>query len=107
MGKVGNVNAAFDPSRRHVSLWRCRRTRIWISPDTIGIVINPTASAGEHVHQVTEMTKDDKQTMDAHDITCKSKSIYQYKSFKYERLADAVRYAEIDAERPCLKDGNS
>ena len=53
------------------------------------------------------MTKDDKQTMDAHDITCKSKSIYQYKSFKYERLADAVRYAEIDAERPCLKDGNS
>lgn len=45
------------------------------------------------------MTKDDKQNMGAHGITCKSKEIYYYKNFKYDRLADAVRYAEIDAER--------
>ena len=45
------------------------------------------------------MTKEDKQSMDAHGITCKSKDVYHYKNFKYDRLADAVRYAEIDAER--------
>jgi len=53
------------------------------------------------------MTKDDKQTMDAHGITYESKNVYYYKDFRYERLADAVRYAEIDAGRPWLKDGNS
>ena len=80
---------------------------IWISPDTIGTVINLTASACKHVHQVTEMTKDDKQAMDAHGITRKSKDVYYYKDFRYERLADAVRYAEIDADRPQLEGGNA
>ena len=37
--------------------------------------------------------------MDALGITCKSKDVYHYKDFRYERLADAVRYAEIDAEQ--------
>jgi hypothetical protein len=59
------------------------------------------------VHQVTEMTKDDKQAMDTHGITCKSKDVYYYEDFRYERLADAVRYAEIDTERRRLKGGNS
>jgi hypothetical protein len=45
------------------------------------------------------MTKEDKQSMDAHGITCKSKDGYYYKNFKYDRPADAVHYAEIDAER--------
>ena len=45
------------------------------------------------------MTKDDKQNMDAHDMTCESKSVYHYKDFKYDRLTDAVCYAEIDANR--------
>ena len=45
------------------------------------------------------MTDKDKKIMDAHGITYQSKTIYQYKDFKYERLADAVRYAEMDAER--------
>jgi hypothetical protein len=53
------------------------------------------------------MTKDDKQAMGAHGITCKSKDVYYYKDFRYERLADAVRYAEIDADRPRLEGGNS
>ena len=53
------------------------------------------------------MTKDGKQTMDAHGIACKSKIFYYYNDFRYERLADAVRYAEIDAEQPRLKDGKS
>ena len=45
------------------------------------------------------MTNKDKKVMDTHGITRQSKTIYQYKDFKYERLADAIRYAEIDAER--------
>ena len=72
---------------------------IWISADTIGNVINRIASTCKNVHQVIEMTKDDKQAMDAHGITSKSRDVYYYKDFKYDRLADAVHYAEIDAER--------
>ena len=60
-----------------------------------------------HVHLVTKMTKDEKQAMDTHGITCRSKDVYYYKDFKYERLADAVRYAEIDTERRMLKGGIS
>ena len=51
------------------------------------------------------MTKDDKQNMDAHDITCESKSVNHYKDFKYDRLTDSVRYAVIDANR--LNDDDS
>ena len=61
----------------------------------------------KHVHQVTEMTKDDKKAMDTHGITRKSKDVYYYKDFKYDRVADAVRYAEIDTERRRLNGGNS
>lgn len=52
------------------------------------------------------MTEDDKQTMDAHGITHESKSVYHYKGFRYERLTDAIRYAEIDADRRRLNDVN-
>jgi hypothetical protein len=45
------------------------------------------------------MTKNDRQTMDEHNITRKSEDIYYYKSFRYQRLADAVSYAKIDAGR--------
>jgi len=59
----------------------------------------PTASAIMHVHQVTDMTKDDRQTMDDYGITCESEDVYYYKDFRYQRLADAVRYAETDSAR--------
>jgi hypothetical protein len=49
------------------------------------------------------MNKEDKQIMDAHGITCKSKDVYYYKDFKYDHLADAIRYAEIDTERLRLR----
>jgi hypothetical protein len=68
-----------------------------------GTARNRTANAGNCVHQVIKMTKDDKQAMATHGITCKSKEVYHYKDFKYDRLADAVRYAEIDTERERLK----
>ena len=56
-----------------------------------GNAINPTERASRHVHQATAMTKDEKQSMDAHGITSKSKDVYYYKDFRYDRLADAVR----------------
>jgi len=45
------------------------------------------------------MNDKDKETMAAHGITRASKDVYFYKEFKYDRLADALRYAEIDARR--------
>ena len=45
------------------------------------------------------MNKKDKQTMEAQGITCETRNVYFYKDFKYDRLDDAVRYAEIDASR--------
>lgn len=45
------------------------------------------------------MNDKDKQTMEAHDITCAPANVYSYKEFKYERLEDAVRYALIDSRR--------
>ena len=49
------------------------------------------------------MTNDDKQGMDVHGIARKSKDVYNYKDFRYDRSADAVRYAEIDADQPRLE----
>lgn len=45
------------------------------------------------------MIKNDQQTMDKHEITCKSEDVYYYKNFRYQQLADAVCYAKIDAAR--------
>ena len=45
------------------------------------------------------MIAKDRQTMDAHGISCATKNVYFYKEYKYDRLEDAVRYAEIDAKR--------
>ena len=45
------------------------------------------------------MTKNDRQTMEKHNITCRSEDTYYYKTFRYQRLADAVRSAKIDAAR--------
>ena len=51
------------------------------------------------------MNKADKELMAEYGITCKVKTIYSYKQHSYEQLNDAVRYAEIDANR-CQKDAS-
>ena len=61
--------------------------------------MNLTASVILPVPQVTEMTKNDRQTMEDHGITCGSEDVYYYKDFRYQRLADAVSYAKIDSAR--------
>jgi hypothetical protein len=53
------------------------------------------------------MNAKDRQTMDAHGISCATKNVYFYKEYKYDRLEDAVRYAEIDARRVRKTDGDS
>ena len=53
------------------------------------------------------MNEKDKQTMKAHGITCATRKVYFFKDFKYDRLDDAVRYAEIDANRIQKTDGDS
>ena len=53
------------------------------------------------------MSKEDMETMDALGITCVPRNVYFYKNFKYDRLDDAVRYAEIDTGRTPESDGNS
>ena len=53
------------------------------------------------------MTEEDRETMQAHGITCAIRNVYFYKDYKYDRLDDAVRYAEIDAMRSGKADANS
>jgi hypothetical protein len=38
------------------------------------------------------MNKNDKQTMEAHGITCAPKNVYFYKDFKYDRLDGGTRH---------------
>lgn len=107
MRKVGNANVVIGEQGLPVSPWRCRIMRTWISPETTGNATSPTASACKNVREAIEMTKDEKRTIDAHGITCQWIDFFSYKEFRYERLADAVRYVEIDADRPRLGGGNA
>jgi len=59
------------------------------------------------VIQEKRMNKKDRQTMEAHGITCAPKNVYSYKDFKYDRLDDAVRYAVIDSKRVQKSDVDS
>lgn len=43
------------------------------------------------------MNEKDKQRMESLGITRTTKEVYSYKGHKYDRLEDALRYAEVDA----------
>ncbi|WP_370978614.1 hypothetical protein [Agaribacterium sp. ZY112] len=45
------------------------------------------------------MNKTDNELMVKYGITSKTKTIYSYKQHNYERLKDAISYAEIDINR--------
>ena len=40
------------------------------------------------------MTDEDRLTMDKHGITSETKVVYHYQGHRYDRLSDAVNYAE-------------
>jgi len=48
------------------------------------------------MNKETSVSEEDKTSMDRLGITNSSKQIYYYKQHRYEKLADAVRYAERD-----------
>lgn len=45
------------------------------------------------------MPEDNQATMEKYGITAEQKTEYTYKGHKYQKLDDAVRYAEIDQAR--------
>lgn len=51
------------------------------------------------------MNEKDRLTMEAHGITCVPKNVYSYKGFRYDRLIDAVSYAETDRKRARERQG--
>ena len=51
------------------------------------------------------MNDDDRRQMRALGIAVARKNVYSYKEFRYERLDDAIRYAEIDTRRELAKAG--
>ena len=103
---AGNVIGAIENPRRRALLLRCRRMLIWISPEMTGTATSLIASDRTNVFREIVMNKKDEQTMEAHGITCATRNVYFYKDFKYDRLDDAVRYAEIDARRVRENDVN-
>jgi len=53
------------------------------------------------------MSEEAKTSMDQYGITRTSKMVYFYKQYRYENLADALRYAESDhAATPDQKEGS-
>jgi hypothetical protein len=43
-----------------------------------------------------KMSEDDKLLMARYEITCEPKMIYSYKQHRYEKLKDALNYAQND-----------
>lgn len=72
---------------------------ILIFPEMTGSATSRIASDRTNVCRETVLNNKDKQTMEAHGITCATRNVYLYKDFKYDRLDDAVRYAEIESRR--------
>lgn len=53
------------------------------------------------------MNEEDKQKMSAHGITHETQSVFFYKGHKYDRLDDAVRYAQIESAQAQKGGGDS
>jgi hypothetical protein len=51
------------------------------------------------------MNEQDREAMAALGISCETRNVYYYREFKYDRLDDAIRYAEIDVARARKTDG--
>ena len=51
------------------------------------------------------MNEQDREAMAALGISCETRNVYYYREFKYDRLEDAIRYAEIDGARARKTDG--
>jgi hypothetical protein len=45
------------------------------------------------------MTEQEKELMERYEITCEQNTVYYYMGHKYERLQDALKYAEIQKHK--------
>jgi hypothetical protein len=45
------------------------------------------------------MTEEEQQQMTRYGITAEEKTVYRYRNYKYENLAEALNFARIDSER--------
>jgi hypothetical protein len=77
----------------------------WISPGTTGSVISLIVNGRMSVLQENVMNEQDREAMAALGISCETRNVYYYREFKYDRLDDAIRYAEIDVARARKTDG--
>ena len=41
------------------------------------------------------MSEEDKKVMEKYGIKCEQRTVFFWKDYKYERLADAVNYAKL------------
>ena len=46
-----------------------------------------------------QVTENDRRVMNQYGITYQNKTVYTYKTYVYDRLADALAYARIDSAR--------
>ncbi|HEX5789058.1 MAG TPA: hypothetical protein VFY03_12815 [Woeseiaceae bacterium] len=49
------------------------------------------------------MNDRDRKVMEALGISVAQKNVYSYRQYRYERLDDALRYAELDTRREGAK----
>ena len=79
--------------------------RILISRAMIGTAIGHIKRSEEIAFRGNKMNEVEKNLMQVYGITSIQKVLYLYKEFRYERLEDALLYAEIDAKRDRVESG--
>ena len=47
----------------------------------------------------TQLTEDDKRLMERYGISCESRRVFFLEGYKYDKLQDAARYAEINSKK--------
>ena len=62
-----------------------------------------TENGMEYVSWTTAMNDRDRKVMEALGISVAQKNVYSYRQYRYERLDDALRYAELDTRREGAK----
>ena len=65
--------------------------------------MSPTESGMKYVSWTPAMNDRERKLMDALGISVAQKNVYSYRQFRYERLDDALRYAELDTRREGAK----
>lgn len=46
-----------------------------------------------------EISKEDRELMIRYNVDAETKVVFYYEGYKYDNLRDAIRYAELSAER--------